>query len=235
MRERAGSARGDEGVRPGSASSSEWTRAWGSATLGLPLDGPDAPLRGAIAPLNGNLGSAGSSQDGITGTVSRQIYTLAAVAAALAVTPGVAMADPGVLLSGYAPPGAGEEGILGTATPSASAHSGASSAGLSKASRGRSAMPLAQATPMRITARPVAGVAVRAKHSAHRTTRARQRSSPAHRTRPTAALPTASPAIIAAASRQAPGPAFTTDQGLLALALALITLGLALTWRRQAR
>lgn len=143
--------------------------------------------------------------------------------------PALAQADPGVLLSGYAPPGAGEEGILGTAGPATG------TAGSHAAVAPHGALPLAQA----VTAAPVAtpstsaGTAPAGRPSqpthtqSHRTAR--------HTRVQPAPLPAASPAIVAAADRSASGSPFSVGQGLLAALLAITTLGLALTWRRQDR
>jgi hypothetical protein len=159
--------------------------------------------------------------------VSRLFHTTVLVAALAALAPATALADGGVLLNGYAPPGAGEEALLGATS--------AGSGGAKTASRPavaqpitRSAMPLAQAS---VVVRSTKGVDSGARHRAAKHARSTGHTPKA--ATGAAALPTASPAVVAAATHKPGGGVLTWELGLLAAALAAVTFGLARAWRRH--
>ena len=164
--------------------------------------------------------------------MSRHIHTLfVAAALGLAALPAAAQAD-GVLLSGYAPPGAGEESLLGTVKPSGGGGEGAgtgfgASSGVT-AQRARGTLALAQ---------PVAaGTSFTKSTTSSGTSPARRHGASSSKHTTSAAPATASaPAAVAAAAGRPAGTGIGPWAALLAGALAIITFGLARSWRRQDR
>jgi hypothetical protein len=190
------------------------------------------PLEVETAPPVGSAGFRRNRQDG-RNIVKRLIHPLLLTALLVAAfLPAAAAADGGVLLSGYAPPGAGEEAILGAAPSGGSGGHGSSRA----VARPQSALPLAQPEASTTASRPAAAPAAapRRAHTARRTAAATHRAS--HRaphTRTVAVTRTASPAIIAAATRDAPGGGFGLWPGVLAAALAIMTFTLGRLWLKR--
>ena len=159
--------------------------------------------------------------------MSRLFHTTVLVAALAALAPATAGADGGVLLNGYAPPGAGEEALLGAGSAASGGAKSASRPAVAKPIA-RSPMPLAQAT---VVVRPAtSGSGARHRTAKHAAPAGSTSKKPAARA---PALPAASPAIVAAATRKPDGFVVTWGQGLLAVALAALTFGLARAWRRH--
>jgi hypothetical protein len=149
---------------------------------------------------------------------------------ATAALPASALADGGVLLSGYAPPGAGEEAILGAAPAGGPARSTARSA-----TAARSTMPLAQPDAPAATRRqtPAPAVTPARAHGGKVARKAARSAKPTAREPRVVAANTASPAIVAAATGAAPGSGVGLWQALLAAALASITFVLGRAWLRR--
>ncbi|MGZ4267650.1 MAG: hypothetical protein ACXVFN_01005 [Solirubrobacteraceae bacterium] len=131
-----------------------------------------------------------------------------------AFVPASASAAGGVLLSGYAPPAAGDQAILGLpAHASAPTHATSSQ----PTAAARSALPLAQAAPAATAGSSRARHRSRGTGSRHTVAGVRRHTTP--------------PAIVAAA-RGSAGSIFSWWQAALVAALATVMLGLARGWRR---
>ncbi len=159
-------------------------------------------------------------------TVSRRFHISILVGAILALfIPAVAEADGGVLLSGYAPPAAGDQAILGVPEP-ASAPTRANASAPSAASNAQ--LPLAQ---------PAATDSVAATGTAARSGTSAARHGSAHHARAgrtaTAQLPTAPAAVAAAAADRSYSSIFAWWQLALAAGLAILTTVLVRGWRRD--
>jgi len=162
-------------------------------------------------------------------TVKRLIHPSLIAALAAVALPASALADGGVLLSGYAPPGAGEEAILGAGPAAGPAH-GASRSTAPRPGAMALALPVA-AAPTR-TATPAAA-APRGRFAAPAAARTAHRARTRARGHRTPATSTASPAIVAAATGDAPGSEVGLWQALLLAALAATTFVLGRSWLRR--
>jgi hypothetical protein len=161
--------------------------------------------------------------------VKRLIHLSLIAALAAVALPASASADGGVLLSGYAPPGAGEEAILGAGPAGGTAHGAARTTapapGAMALAQPVASAPTRTAAPASVATRGRPATSTAARAARHARTQARGHRIPA--------TSTASPAIVAAATGDAPGSEFGLWQGLLVAALAATTFVLGRTWLRR--
>lgn len=162
-------------------------------------------------------------------TVSRRFHTSVLVGTLLAgalALPAAARADGGVLLNGYAPPGAGEQAILGAGGPTAGAPG--SSAKL-ETERVKGTLPLA--VPATATTTQTASAAGNRAHASRKVAAkaTRQGASPA------AVEAAAAPSAVVTAADKSPGAIVNGWEALLLAGLALIAVALARVWTRQTR